>query len=216
MAAQRDRRESETPVPRDCVIQERWPHVNLIVGSDLDPTNPPELWVVPTSVHILRTSVEMASCLTALLSQCNQVLFIDPYFGPGKRKYCEPLRRFLAAIASRGKRRMPGKIEYHTSNQDKGIARFQQDLEQWIKPCLPPTVTLTVVRWNQAEMHNRYVLTDRGGVMFGHGLDQDDSRPTRYDTVSLLDEKTYSELLDDYSAHSTKLTWLSDTFSVTG
>ncbi len=42
---------------------------------------------------------------------------------------------------------------------------------------------------DQAEMHNGYVLTDRGGVTFCHGMDQDESRPTGYDTVSLLDEK---------------------------
>jgi hypothetical protein len=53
-------------------------------------------------------------------------------------------------------------------------------------------------------------------LMFGHGLDQDDSSPTGYDTVSLLDEKTCSDLLADYSDQSAKLTWLNDTFSVTG
>jgi hypothetical protein len=36
-------------------------------------------------------------------------------------------------------------------------------------------------------------------LMFGHGLDQDVSRPTGYDTVSLLDEKTCSDLLADYA-----------------
>jgi hypothetical protein len=48
------------------------------------------------------------------------------------------------------------------------------------------------------------------------GLAQDDSRPTGYDTVSLLDEETCPDLLADYSDHSTKLTWLNDTFTVTG
>lgn len=107
-------------------------------------------------------------------------------------------------------------MEYHTSNKNRDIAQFTADLARWVQPYLPPKSLLTIVRWNVAELHNRYIISDRGGVMFGHGLDQDDSIPTGYDTVSLLDEKTCSELLDDYSAQSTKLTWLNDTFDVTG
>ena len=189
---------------------------NLLIGSDIDPTEPPTLWVVPTSVHIQRSSDAMAACVHALLSQCNEVHFIDPYFGPGKPKHTEPLSKFLQAIASRGSRRMPIRIEYHAGNQDQDTRTFRQNLDQWVKPHLPQNVMLSVVRWVKAEMHNRYILTDLGGVMFGHGLDKDDNHPVGRDTVSLLDDKTCSELMIDYSDKSKKLVWLDEVFSVTG
>lgn len=189
---------------------------NLIIGSDLDPTDPPDLWVVPTSVHIQRVAADMASCVEPLLSQCDEVLFVDPYYGPGKKEHNEPLAEFLDAIASRGQRRWPTRIEYHTNNRDQDISTFRGNLAKWVKPKLPPGVTLTVVRWNPEEMHNRYILTERGGAMFGHGLDQDRSNPPGFDTVSLLDDNTCAELIDNYSPHSQKLTWLADTHPVTG
>ncbi len=189
---------------------------NMVIGQDIDPTLLPELLVVPTSVHIKRKSREMAACVSSLLSQCNEVLFIDPYFGPGRRKHTEPLQYFLQAIAARGSRRMPIRIEYHSGNQDQDTTTFQQNLDRWGKLHLPEKVTLSVVRWQKAEMHNRYILTDRGGVMFGNGLDKDDNHPVGHDTVSLLDDKTCADLMDDYSDQSTKLTWLGEVFSVTG
>lgn len=189
---------------------------NLIVGTLLDPTNPPPLWVVPTSVHIDRVPDAMSQCVEALLSQCDEVLFVDPYFGPGKQKHTGPLKRFLQAIASRGPRRSPSRIEYHCGNQDQDVGKFQTDMDQWIKPWLPNSMTLKVIRWNKDQMHNRYILTDRGGVMFGHGLDKDDQHPVGRDTVSLLDDTTCKQLMVDYSDKSQKLIWLGQSFSVTG
>lgn len=189
---------------------------NVIIGDNIDPMNPPPLWIVPTSVQIEREPSEMANCVLALLSQCDEALFIDPYFGPGKRKHTEPLKMFLQAIASRGTRRMPSRVEYHGGNQDQDTTKYQSDLEQWVKPHLPAGATLSVVRWNKEQMHNRYILTDRGGVMFGQGLDDGRDSNVKHDTVSLLDDNTCAELMIDYSSQSTRLSWLNEIFSITG
>jgi len=190
--------------------------LNLLEASDIDPTNPPTLWKVPKSVNIERTPVQMASCVACLLSQCSEIIFIDPYFGPGKKKHTEPLKHFLQAIAARGTRKMPIRIEYHTGNQDLGTAKFQSDLDTWVQPHLPSKVALSVVRWDKDQMHNRYIVTERGGVMFGHGLDQDDAIPVGHDTVTLLEVATCSELMHDYSPQSKKLKWLNEIFTVAG
>jgi hypothetical protein len=187
---------------------------NLLVGADLDPTNPPPLWIVPTSVQIRREPGIMAACVQSLLSQCDEVLFVDPYFGPGKRSHLEPLIQFLQAIARRGQRRKPSRIEYHAGNQDKDTVRVQQNLEQHIKPHLLAGAKFSLVRWDKEQMHNRYILTDRGGVMFGHGLDKSDGNATTHDTVSLLDDQTCAALMVDYSRTSKQLTWLNEVFSV--
>jgi hypothetical protein len=186
---------------------------NLVIGEDLVPTKMPELIVVPTSVHITREPKRMAECIESLLSQCNEVIFVDPYFGPGKRQHTEPLKLFLNAIANRGNRRMPNRIEYHCGNQYQDRLQFQKDLDQWIKPNLPNGAKLKVVRWTKDELHNRYVLTDRGGVIFGHGLDCDFGQPASHDTVSLLDDRTCAQLVTEYSPKSPRLTWLNDTFT---
>jgi hypothetical protein len=84
-----------------------------------------------------------------------------------------------------------------------------------VKPNLPPGTKLKVIRWLKDQMHNRYIITDRGGVIFGHGLNCDYSHPVGYDTVSLLDDKTCEELRIEYSQKSKRLTWQNDVF-ITG
>lgn len=187
---------------------------NYVDGTAIDPTAPPALWIVPASIRVARQPQLMADCVTAILTQCSEVIFVDPYFGPGKINHTEPLKCFLKAIAKRGSRAMPTRVEYHTGNQDRGTAQFQKDLERWIKPHLPPSVALSVVRWNKDELHNRYIVTNRGGVMFGHGLDQAGAGSITHDTVSLLDEATCCQLMTDYSDQSSALTWINEVFTV--
>ncbi|MEK8020101.1 MAG: hypothetical protein VSS75_024780 [Candidatus Parabeggiatoa sp.] len=51
-----------------------------------------------------------------------------------------------------------------------------------------------MVQWPKDEMHNRYILTDIGGVLFGTGLDDDnDGESTSTDDVTLLDESAYKQ-----------------------
>ena len=40
-------------------------------------------------------------------------------------------------------------------------------------------------------IHNRFVLTDRGGVKFGIGLDDDDGDDGQTDDVDLLSQETF-------------------------
>lgn len=187
---------------------------NYLIAEDLDPTNPHELWMVPTSVHINRTAEEMAACVKDLLSQCTEVLFIDPHFGPAKQTHIVTLQKFLEAVASRGARRMPTRIEYHCGNQDVAVSDFRKSIDTRIKPLLPRKCTFTVVRWVKSQMHNRYIITDRGGVMFGHGLGVPDGSSVTHDTVSLLDDKTCEGLMLDYSENGKRFSWLNELFSV--
>ena len=46
-------------------------------------------------------------------------------------------------------------------------------------------------------MHNRYVLTDIGGVQFGTGLDEGEEGTT--DVVSRLDAEPYEKRYQDYA-----------------
>ncbi len=189
----------------------------VLSGDDIDPADPspPHIWSVRLSVQIPRTAQEMANCVAPLLRHCKRVLFVDPHYDPSNRRHNLPLRAFLSMIASRDPQIAPPAVmEYHTSDKNKDIATFTGNLHRRIKPALPASSRLTVVRWRGEELHNRYVLTDRGGVMFGAGLDQDDTLPPTEDTVTLLAEQSCWDLMADYSKESTKLTWLDDTFTV--
>lgn len=53
--------------------------------------------------------------------------------------------------------------------------------------------------WPKAKMHNRFILTDIGGVQFGHGLDaRKEGQPDR-DQVHRLPENVWAEIWAQYS-----------------
>jgi hypothetical protein len=45
---------------------------------------------------------------------------------------------------------------------------------------------LTIASWNHDDLHNRYILTDRGGILIGEGLDQANQNSNRIDDVMTL------------------------------
>jgi hypothetical protein len=61
---------------------------------------------------------------------------------------------------------------------------------------VPAGLTLRIVRWDKEDLHNRYVLTERGGLKFGQGLDEGTNPPT--DVVNLLGERVHEEIWKDY------------------
>ena len=90
------------------------------------------------------------------------------------------------------KSRLNGLV-YHTA-RSAPIDYFREMCQKHIPGLLPKGLRLRFHRWNGGELHNRYVLTERGGVMFGTGLDEGDSPPE--DVVSLLDDETYRDCWD--------------------
>ncbi len=169
-----------------------------------------EPWKVPISIDVRRTATELANCVAPLLRNCKKVLFIDPHFGNAMRRHLVSLQEFLRCIASRdAQMAMPQSIEYHTGDSNKDTNAFAREMEKTILPYLPAATILTIVRWKEEELHNRYILTDRGGVTFGTGLDIDESANPSDDTVTLLDEQHCLDLLVKYSSESTSLKWLS-------
>jgi hypothetical protein len=65
-------------------------------------------------------------------------------------------------------------------------------------------MTLRIVRLEQRpqgeQLHNRYILTDVGGVLFGAGLDEGDDGIT--DDVHLLDRAQYEQRWQQYASDS--------------
>ena len=159
-------------------------------GESLDETHP--LWNVSRSRIVPRVAREMAACVAPLLRVCKEVLFIDPHFGPENPRHRRPLEEFLAVILKGRDGVPPTRIEIHTSDEAKALF-FKDECEQRLPDIIPEGMSVRLVRWRQREggekLHNRFILTDRGGVRFGVGLDDGEDGET--DEVELLGEATY-------------------------
>jgi hypothetical protein len=64
-------------------------------------------------------------------------------------------------------------------------------------------VRLRVIQWRENQkgekLHNRFILTDIGGVSFGVGLDDSDGADGQTDDIQLLNEETYNLRFAQYA-----------------
>lgn len=176
----------------------------IVCGEDVLPEmESPPLWSVPREEPVLRTAASMATHLKPMLRCATRILFVDPHFRPSELRYRNPLEQFLKIICD-GSRDVT--LEYHTRDtisQDT----LQKHCQQYLPRIIPPDFTLTVRRWKERdtgeELHDRYILTDIGGVKIPRGLDES----KRYDLkesergtidISRLSYETWQQRLEDY------------------
>ncbi|MBK7994108.1 MAG: hypothetical protein IPK14_12005 [Blastocatellia bacterium] len=176
-------------------------HACVLIGSQVD--NNDELMKAPRSKEIRRSATEMALCVKNLLLCSKEIIFIDPYFFRlSLNPHIRPLREFLSIISEDCKERGSSiKLEYHSEDNDKTIGNntFKDECDKRLPYIIPKGLSLNIIRWDDGELHNRYILTDIGGVMFGTGLDDnEDGNSTDTDIVTILDEETHQSLAAIY------------------
>ena len=165
----------------------------------LDLTPPPD-WEARESESIQRKAQNMADCVAPMLRCATRILFVDPYFRASRPDFRKPLKKFLQVVAPRA---LEITAELHTSAYKNAPTWdfFQKECKDKLPYILPDGVHITVYRWrNRVEgetLHNRYILTDVGGVSFNNGLDEGD--PGTTDDVSRLSAATYAKRWGNYA-----------------
>jgi hypothetical protein len=148
----------------------------------------------------------MAAAAVDMLRIAAAVIFVDPYFRPGRVENRRPLEAFLRAVVNARPLDMPTRIEVHTSfDEDRSGTRefFEDECRRSLPRCVPEGVRLVLLRLRERpggqRFHNRYILTDVGGLIFGAGLD--DGAAGETDDVTLMDRSQF-ELR--WSQHATE------------
>jgi len=123
---------------------------------------------------VKREAINMAQCVKTILSNAKEIHFVDRRFEHGgiEQKYLRPLKEFIKAILERENFNLKplNRIVYHTA--DRTLSNnLINCLTQEIKPLLKNNIGLEIIRWPYNHMHNRFILTDIGGVVFQEGLD---------------------------------------------
>jgi hypothetical protein len=162
----------------------------VLDGDSVDETHP--LWNVGTTRAISQTARDMAACVALLLRVSKQIMFIDPHFRPQDLRYRRTLEAFLSAVLEKRNGMLPTCIKIHTGDS-LGSDYFKTECQQRLPSLIPEGIQVHIVRWREKDggekLHNRYILTDIGGISFGVGLD--DGADGETDEVMLLEDTTY-------------------------
>ena len=144
----------------------------------------------------------MAQLVSPILSNCLELYFIDPHFGPENARHRRPLEAFLNEMAvNRCGKPFPNCIEIHTSNKADSVFFKDTCLEE-LPQLIPSGYSIKLKRWAERsggeKFHQRFILTDIGGVEVDPGLD--DGKKGESFKVILLKRKMFEKHWADHIA----------------
>ena len=160
-----------------------------------------ETWAVPRGGVVSRTPADLAGAADRLLRCSGEIILVDPYFG-GEARFGKPLTAMIRCACDG---RVPRRFEYHLSSRSIDADVFKSSLERQ-RPYLriPEKVNLVFVRWDQIDdsdtLHPRYVLTEKGGLRFDHGLDE--GNPGETTDVECLDQALHAHRWAQFQINS--------------
>ena len=174
-------------------------HKSVLSQASIKSSN---LWKTEEQDYCPRMSENMAQLVLPILSNCSRLYLIDPHFGPENSRHRRPIEAFLKYMANnRFGKPFPDCIEIHTS--DKAAFEFFKDTCQEKLPALIPSdYRVKLKRWiarpGGEKFHQRFILSDIGGVEVDPGLD--DGNEGESFKVMLLKRKMFEKHWQDFIA----------------
>jgi hypothetical protein len=151
-----------------------------------------------------RKAFEMAKAVRPLLINCRTAIFIDPYFMRGEKrwKWQRPFSAFMREFLSERHELSELRIEVHSADPPGAPSEkdFEKHCRKELEDDIPYGLRICFKRWKQKpggkKLHDRYLITDIGGVNFSIGLDEGETGETQ--NISLLKRNTYEIIWEDY------------------
>ncbi|HTG35005.1 MAG TPA: hypothetical protein VLB76_18980 [Thermoanaerobaculia bacterium] len=182
--------------PFAAVIAEQNPrrHNGVLVSRQLGADMP--RWACETGASPARTPEALATALSSMLTNCKQMHLVDPHFGPENARHRTVLEALMNVLVEH--ELTPEIVRVHCAAKST-LAFFEQEAAN-MAARLPNGCTIEFMRWRQKpggeKLHNRYVLTDLGGVALGVGLDAGGEGET--DDLLLLPRAQYERRWSQY------------------
>lgn len=181
---------SENPQQRPEVITEK----------DIFEDEHPRWDIVKGSILVKRNEIGTHDAIKTILANSSEIRFVDPYISPDKR-FKSSLGAFFKLLSQERSVGSPKSIEVHLKKEKK-----DDESASWSHLCegfaaiVPERLSVTLHQWREKDkgqkFHNRYILTNLGGIAFGHGLDAGGSGET--DDISCLSRDSFETYWNYY------------------
>lgn len=184
-------------------------HGHVLAYDDLDENAP--LWSIEREIVVAREASLLAAAVAPLLRTAKCVIFIDPHFDPYKPRVRNTIKTFLeACLVGRAGQNLE-RVEFHTAFKPE-IVDFAGECQRQLPQRIPVDISLKVIRWRERAggdgLHNRYILTERGGVRLAWGLDE--GTQTQTDDISLLEPGVYGVRWAQYCGNQPAFDFVDD------
>lgn len=150
--------------------------------------------------HIERTAEAMTRCCAPLLRAGLHIKLIDPYLDANNDQHRRPLVSFLQCVK-------PGARVDVFCGDRKDQGHLHRGIERALEEARTESVEVRLYLRPQATLHNRYVLTQGGGLFFSTGLDDHNDGSKRTDEVGVLEPGIWSVQWEKYSGDDPVACW---------
>lgn len=168
--------------PFRAVIVAAPPSTGTVIEADVVTDDHP-LWRVEPGAAVARDPAAFVQALDLLIRSSSHFVMVDPYFRADQGAKLEALLHMCRAFIGRAVT-----IDVHASEAALAYHEFSRIANRAVPQVLPRGITVTFRSWAERRggerFHNRYVITDVGGVQFGDGIERGDAG--QFDRLSLL------------------------------
>ena len=189
-------------------------HPNILVADEVDERT--ALWAVPQET-VPRTPTAIAGVVRDMLRMAIDILFVDPYFS-SQARYARVLAACLReCLDQRVGGERPIVRVFTSANKTGEREHFESECRSKLPRILPHGQQLTIARLTERQhgekLHNRYVLTEFGGVGFPAGLDE---KPRATDDPWLLTREQHEVRWSQYAGRPPAFDQPEDEITIVG
>ncbi len=174
-------------------VGESSPETKIADSATLDERH--ELWLVHTGKHIARDPVRLAQEVRFLLQVSSKVVIIDPYFRADQDQHTQPIRKICEILPPHIR-----KIEIHCADHRLSYNECIRHAQRALPRIIPAGISVRVICWKErtdgARLHNRFLLTEIGGIKFGDSIEKGDAG--QQDHLNIMDEPSRAQCWSEY------------------
>lgn len=152
-------------------------------------------------IEIQRTAKDLVGCIELLLRHSSLVKWIDPHIDLKQSRWRRPFLAALDVLRTKQKHtvleihRAVGNVTHELNLVHQFTAEFQH--------CACDQVTLCLHLHPERSMHDRFILSERGGIKVGHGLDDNEDGGTNsVANVLLLDSHLFEVQWNKFASNA--------------
>lgn len=170
----------------------------VVAVAELDSEHP---CLAPNRQWIVaRTAPDMAACCAPLIRISRHIKLVDPHLDPTAPRFRRPLAALIAEA--------PAGSLVDVFRGDNVLAAYAvQEYGPRLAALKPQGVRLRLFLRPQDPLHNRFVLTNRGGLAFLTGLDDANGGQKTHDDVFVLATSTWQARWADYAGDDAIAEW---------
>ncbi len=171
-----------------------------------------ELFQYPTTFTSTRSTSAIVSTIKNILTNSSKFTFVDPFF-QNDQQYTAIYEHYFKEISSVNHIRNAGKTKVEIFCKNNTNFSSSQQIKQYYDKLFSPmqisNISLEIYhvenKYNEQEIHNRYILTDICGVMFGHGTGTTQAGRNSSDQLCLLSAADVIFWKNVYKSNSQKI-----------